>query len=603
MNKPCMVGLLVLFVFLCAGCDNKNDEGTPFLVINTDPSDLQTNVVQQTIISIRFTNHVDHTTVQGTKQIILVNQSNSVIPTSFHFNGEYVTVTPGSPLAPNATYGLAVRPGVRDIYGSNIDVPFAITFSTGPNLATIPNWPPFIPPSQTGPQPIGPPGTFVPVGPLNVPRARHTANRLPDGRVIVIGGERQANFSRVERSAELFDPNTLSWTPSQSNGGLGMYFERCGHSSTLLENGQILVAGGTHNGLQAHTTAEIYDYVTDTFSAVPGTMNFPRMFHADVRMPNGNVLLVCGATSTIQIPQTTTVLTNTMEVYDVNSGTFQMCVANYPMVLGIIYQTADVLPDGTIMIAGGLAFITAPGTYRGIDIYTPGSGIGVQGTLDVAGRAMKNFRCEHRTVIVPEGAGTGLVVFTGGMSQGGAHRMAEVYDYQLVNPNTGKMGMCNYIAHNMAATRRSHTANFIPGSAYAYRPNPWGKILVVGGAGHTGTIGQPPPYPPHAWPFIEPAGCSCVTTVTAEILDLFGFGMNVSLPYKGVDQTGQHSLTTDAQGNVTVVPGYISGLYWHTGTTLLNGCVLIAGGMDCPIPCLGGLVEGVPMASCSVYNP
>ncbi|MHC5037109.1 MAG: hypothetical protein ACYTHM_07335, partial [Planctomycetota bacterium] len=110
-----------------------------------------------------------------------------------------------------------------------------------------------------------------------------------------------------------------------------------------------------------------------------------------------------------------------------------------------------------------------------------------------------------------------------------------------------------------------------------------------------GTIAQAPPYPPHLWPFIEPCGGPC--TASAELFDPFGFGCNPTLPFWNVDQTGQYSPTTDGQGNVTSPPGYLTGVYWHTGTGLLDGSVLIAGGMD--------LLLGTPFCtgSCSIYNP
>ncbi|MHC4779597.1 MAG: Ig-like domain-containing protein, partial [Planctomycetota bacterium] len=263
---------LILAITLCVavGCDPDEEDGTQFIVLKCIPSDLQTNVSQQSSIHLRFSRPVDHQTVMGTKQIILADQQNSIIPITYSFSGEIVTIQTGSPLAANATYGVAVRPGVKDIYGNNIEIPYAATFATGPSVAPIPNWPPFtIAPPTAGP-PMGPPGTFSPVASLFIPRARHTATRLTDGRVIAIGGESVVGFGTVERTAEIFDPATLQWTMSASNSGLGMYFERAGHTAQLLDNGKILVVGGTQDGFQALNTAEIYDPLSDQFYTVYG---------------------------------------------------------------------------------------------------------------------------------------------------------------------------------------------------------------------------------------------------------------------------------------------------------------------------------------------
>ncbi len=49
----------------------------------------------------------------------------------------------------------------------------------------------------------GGPGTFSPAGTLTEARANHTATLLPDGRVLVVGGDGRSNVS-----AEDWDPMT-----------------------------------------------------------------------------------------------------------------------------------------------------------------------------------------------------------------------------------------------------------------------------------------------------------------------------------------------------------------------------------------------------------
>jgi hypothetical protein len=72
-------------------------------------------------------------------------------------------------------------------------------------------------------------------------RCSHTATRLPNGTVLLVGGG-----SIV---AEIYDPSTGSFVLS----GL-TEFDRSGHSATLLQNGNVLVVGG----LASPTTAELY---------------------------------------------------------------------------------------------------------------------------------------------------------------------------------------------------------------------------------------------------------------------------------------------------------------------------------------------------------
>ncbi len=64
----------------------------------------------------------------------------------------------------------------------------------------------------------------------------HTATLLPDGKVLVAGG----NYDTVIlATAELYDPATGRWTATGS-----MAEERHSHTATLLPNGKVLVAGG-----------------------------------------------------------------------------------------------------------------------------------------------------------------------------------------------------------------------------------------------------------------------------------------------------------------------------------------------------------------------
>src|SRR5262249_56355469 len=96
-------------------------------------------------------------------------------------------------------------------------------------------------------------------GSLNPPRFHHTSTLLPDGRVLVVGGEYR---STPLASAELYDPATGTW----SNTG-SLSTARDSHTATLLTNGMVLVAGGreTDPG-PALATAELYDPATGSWS-------------------------------------------------------------------------------------------------------------------------------------------------------------------------------------------------------------------------------------------------------------------------------------------------------------------------------------------------
>ena len=74
-------------------------------------------------------------------------------------------------------------------------------------------------------------------GSLNTARYSQTATLLPDGKVLVAGGD--ADFYVALASAELYDPATGNWTVTGSLNTARSY-----HTATLLHDGRVLVAGG-----------------------------------------------------------------------------------------------------------------------------------------------------------------------------------------------------------------------------------------------------------------------------------------------------------------------------------------------------------------------
>jgi hypothetical protein len=84
-------------------------------------------------------------------------------------------------------------------------------------------------------------GTFTLTRPMSRRRSYHTATPLPNGTVLIAGGESESGFHLVtEATAEIYDPSagTFSLVASSMQGG------RENHSATLLKDGRVLLAGG-----------------------------------------------------------------------------------------------------------------------------------------------------------------------------------------------------------------------------------------------------------------------------------------------------------------------------------------------------------------------
>jgi hypothetical protein len=98
-------------------------------------------------------------------------------------------------------------------------------------------------------------------GTLADPRVGQTETELPDGTILVAGG--QGLDGKPLASAEVYDPRTDALTPTGS-----MNIARWRHTATLLLDGKVLVAGGTRAG-DSVSRPEIYDPRAGTWTLSP----------------------------------------------------------------------------------------------------------------------------------------------------------------------------------------------------------------------------------------------------------------------------------------------------------------------------------------------
>lgn len=212
-----------------------------------------------------------------------------------------------------------------------------------------------------------------------------TATLLPDGDVLVIGGSHSepAPFPvdhtyTLLGSVEEFDPATNTWRSLASMG-----HGRTNEAATLMANGEVFVAGGTYEvGSFVQNTewdslryTESYDPATNRWTArAPALLH--RAQDTATLMENGEVLVAggydCGGNACLGYGGSGDCCgASSVEVYDPSSNTWQYT----DPVLSGTGHTATLLPGRGVLVTGGeLGPTSGYEALSSAEIFAPASG-------------------------------------------------------------------------------------------------------------------------------------------------------------------------------------------------------------------------------------
>ena len=164
---------------------------------------------------------------------------------------------------------------------------------------------------------------------------------LDDGRILVAGGSGQEN--EPYRSAEIYDPKTNTWKRVAD-----MNHSRRTAMMTKLNDGRVLVAGGygvdSNGEKRALDSAEIYDPKTNKWTLV-ANMNESRWSTSGVTLPDGRVLVTGGGDK----PSFNSAV-NTAEIYDPKTNKWTKVS---PMLEKRASHSSVLLEDGRVLVTGG----------------------------------------------------------------------------------------------------------------------------------------------------------------------------------------------------------------------------------------------------------
>ncbi len=192
-----------------------------------------------------------------------------------------------------------------------------------------------------------------PYGDMKQNRMGHIHFRLQNGDVILLGGH-GTNFVSLS-TAEIYSPYTDTSKLIQMN------FPHDFAAAAKANNGKYYVFGGSANlGVApGFTDVEYFDESSKTFVNITNKMNYGRMNHAAVLMNNGNILIAGGwynGTSSTYA-----------EVFDPTTNTFTVTGAMItPRALPILVPTTD----GKVTIFGGMG-VYGGNNFQNIEEFNP----------------------------------------------------------------------------------------------------------------------------------------------------------------------------------------------------------------------------------------
>ena len=193
-------------------------------------------------------------------------------------------------------------------------------------------------------------GTFTATGSMITPRFGHMSILLPNGKVLIAGGQTTCIAGEpvpcaIASSAELYDPaaGTFSTAGLMTTAHLAV--------GVVLPDGRVLFAGSS-NLTPTQVMVEIYDPAAGTFTVTCVSQTLIDIYSAAL-IRDGRVLLN-GATSS----------GFAAEFYDPVTATFAPAVINWPPGMGGIWSPLAVLVDGRVLFDTPGLYDPAAGTFN-----------------------------------------------------------------------------------------------------------------------------------------------------------------------------------------------------------------------------------------------
>jgi hypothetical protein len=322
---------------------------------------------------------------------------------------------------------------------------------------------------------------------------------LRDGTILVLGASTPGSFpvppTVMNAYAWTFDPKTKLATTTGAP-----LTARIGSSVTLLSSGSVLLVGGmgmTETGYAALDTAEIYDPTTRLFRRLASKLEVPRYGHSATLLPDGTVLVAGGFYFPPILYDPPGIVATQVPALDsaelFNQGTQAFTSIASALPVGFGLHAATLLDNGDVLISGGASSFYTQQDFTTYEIEA------------LAQAAVYTSASQGFAAIMPMPGPralhsasllpNGKVLIAGGVID---DAMTATDTTLLFDPRTSTFA--NDV--RMSAPRRSHGAALVPDG-----------VLMIGGVGEATTevfvpggkqagasSPLPAPMPSPAWP-------------------------------------------------------------------------------------------------------
>jgi hypothetical protein len=349
-----------------------------------------------------------------------------------------------------------------------------------------------------------------------------------------------APFATIESAISLAAPSPLN--QFAISGMPSMITPREDHTATLLSNGKVLFAGGYDNDGNLLNTAELYDPVANSFSAISSTMSFARAYATATLLPNGKVLIAGGLGITDDVP--------VADIYDPVANSFS---PGPTMVAARDTANAVLLPNGKVLIAGGFSDGLVQSSA---ELYDP-----VANSFAAVPLGMTAARYTPAAALLSNGN----VLIAGGSDDSGDLNSTDIY-----NPVTNSFSAGPLLND----AREAGTATLLPN----------GKVLIAGGDDNSGYPAATDLYDPVANSFAVGPSMNSGRELTpnpallpnGKVLIAGGWVSGSGV----LASTELYDPVSNSFAAVASTASMSGPREFSTATLLPNGKVLIAGGDD-----------------------